>query len=145
MVGGHPPRRRMAAAYKRSTNDRIALQASIASRDLLVIGLCAAWCNTCGEFLDAFESVARESPGATFLWLDIEDDADLVGDVEVENFPTLAIFDRSRAIHFGVSLPQASLLSRLVRTLGPESRTVPVDASVKALPEAIEQWAAGQP
>lgn len=131
----------MSAAYKRSAEDRLALRAAMESRELLVIGLCAAWCDTCGEFLEAFERVALETPHGTFLWLDIEDDADLVGDVDVENFPTLAIFDRARSIHFGVSLPQEGNLRRLLGAMGRQTETTEVVAPIADLPGAIRRWA----
>src|ERR1700754_5268843 len=111
----------MAASFKRAPEDREALHQALASRDLLVVGLCAAWCNACGEFFQNFEAVASDHADATFLWLDVEDDADIAGDVDVENFPTLAIFERMRPVHFGVSLPHEEHLRRLVRSVGKEA------------------------
>jgi thioredoxin reductase (NADPH) len=49
-----------------------------------------------------------------FVWLDIEDDSDICGDVDVENFPTLAIFHGDQLLHFGVSLPQEGNMARLI-------------------------------
>ena len=59
---------------------------------LVVVSLCAAWCDTCNEFRSAYGRLAQVRPQATFVWLDIEDDAALCGDIDVENFPTLAIY-----------------------------------------------------
>src|SRR5882757_8117890 len=133
----------MAASFKRAAEDREALHQALASREILVVGLCAAWCNTCGEFLRNFETVASDNAGATFLWLDIEDDADIAGDIDVENFPTLAIFERARPIHFGVSLPYAEHLRRLLRSIGSETPSTSVDAAVAGLPSLVNRWAAG--
>ena len=56
----------------------------IANRDrLLVACLCATWCKTCTEFRGTFDKLAAADPGATFVWLDVEDDSALVGDIEI--------------------------------------------------------------
>jgi thioredoxin 1 len=133
----------MAASFKRAPEDRKALFQALASREILVVGLCAAWCNTCGEFFQNFEAVASDNVDATFLWLDIEDDADIAGDIDVENFPTLAIFERARPVHFGVSLPYAEHLRRLVRSIGSEAPSTSVDPAVAGLPSLVHHWAAG--
>ena len=51
---------------------------------LVVISLCAAWCHTCGEFREAFERIAAERGDVQFVWLDIEDDHEICGDIDVE-------------------------------------------------------------
>ena len=130
----------MAASFKRTPEFRTALREALVSRKLLVVGLCAAWCNTCSEFFDAFEATAKEMPTSTFLWLDVEDDAEVVGDVDVENFPTLAIFEGAAVLHFGVSLPQAGNLSRLVRSIAGQPARIAVDPDVADLGEAIRRW-----
>jgi thioredoxin reductase (NADPH) len=80
----------------------------------VVFALCAAWCSTCREFRAACEAVARSRPAVSLVWVDIEDDAALVGDLDIETFPTLAIFAGDVLRHFGAVLPQASLLERLI-------------------------------
>ena len=84
---------------------------------LVVVALCAAWCDTCTQFRAAYERVAQARPRATFVWVDIEDDADVAGDIDVENFPTLAIYRGSAPLHFGVSLPHETTVGRLVDAL----------------------------
>ncbi|HLX29857.1 MAG TPA: thioredoxin family protein [Casimicrobiaceae bacterium] len=88
---------------------------------LVVVALCAAWCDTCGEFRAAFERLALSRPKATFVWLDIEDDVEIVGDVDVENFPTLAIYRGGDVVHFGVSLPHETTVARLVDALADQA------------------------
>jgi thioredoxin 1 len=80
----------------------------------IIVALCAAWCDTCGQFRASFESIARARPAMLFVWLDIEDDAELCGDIEVENFPTLAIYRGGKVLHFGVSLPHEGTVARLI-------------------------------
>jgi thioredoxin 1 len=113
---------------------------TLGARPLLVVAFCAAWCNTCDEFGEGYAALAAARADATFVWLDIEDDADVAGDVDIENFPTIAIYRDGRAIHFGVSLPQAALVGRLLDALGPESRTVEADEAVTRLPARLATW-----
>ena len=87
------------------------------SSRLVVVSLCAAWCDTCTEFRAAYERLAQARPQATFVWLDIEDDAEIAGDIDVENFPTLAIYRNGAPVHFGVSLPHETTVGRLVDAL----------------------------
>lgn len=81
---------------------------------LTVISLCAAWCDTCDVFRTTLGRVAAARPQVAFVWLDIEDDSALCGDVDVENFPTLAICRGDALLHYGVSLPQAEVVGRLI-------------------------------
>jgi thioredoxin 1 len=58
-----------------------------------VICLCADWCGLCRDYGELFADMAVRYPGSRFAWLDIEDQAELVGDIEVETFPTLLVAD----------------------------------------------------
>ena len=79
--------------------------------------LCAAWCGTCGIYRPLFDELARAHPDVQFEWVDIEDESDLVGDLDVETFPTLLIADGERALFLGPLLPQAPVLARLLASL----------------------------
>jgi thioredoxin reductase (NADPH) len=98
--------------------DRAAVVRAFATPSrLIVVSLCAAWCDTCGEFRAGFERLAQARPQTTFVWLDIEDDAAIAGDIDVENFPTLAIYRGTDPLHFGISLPHESTVGRLIDAL----------------------------
>ena len=103
---------------------------------LVVVSLCADWCDTCKEFRDAFERIAAARPHVSFVWLDIEDDSAIVGDVDVENFPTLAVYRGGSVLHFGVSLPQEGTVARLVDAMIERTTTL-ADApdAVRDLPK----------
>ena len=92
-------------------------RAFAADSQLVVVSFCAAWCDTCNEFRVAYERIAAARPHAAFVWLDIEDDAAVAGDVDVENFPTLAVYRGGVPVHFGVSLPHESTVLRLIDAL----------------------------
>lgn len=76
--------------------------------------LCADWCGTCREYRPGFQALANQFPGVRFVWLDIEERADDMGDLDVENFPTLLISRGEVVLFFGTMLPH---LSHLQRTL----------------------------
>ena len=79
--------------------------------------LCADWCGTCRDYRALFEALAPAHPGVRFVWVDIEDEADVAGDLDVETFPTLLIADSQTARVLGPLLPQAGVLSRLIESL----------------------------
>ncbi|MEO7116218.1 MAG: thioredoxin domain-containing protein, partial [Caldimonas sp.] len=57
---------------------------------LLVACLCAGWCGSCRDYRATFDALAGQfAGGAVFAWIDIEDDADALGDLDIDNFPTL--------------------------------------------------------
>jgi len=62
---------------------------------MLVVCLCADWCDVCSNYRSSFEqvqaAVRQDLPQARFIWLDIEDEADLLHPLDVEDFPTLLI------------------------------------------------------
>ena len=84
----------------------------------MVICLCAAWCGTCRSFQPLFEAAAAAHPALRFHWIDVEDEADLLGDIDVETFPTLVIGNADRVHFAGPMLPQPGQIERLLRTLG---------------------------
>jgi thioredoxin 1 len=122
-----------------SSIDRRALASSWnANGPLVVISLCAAWCHICGEFREVFERISIKRGDLHFVWLDIEDDHEICGDIDVENFPTLAVFRGDVPVHFGVSLPQEATVARLIDELAARTDSVlDVPDEVRALPEAL--------
>ena len=126
------------SAFTTASTDAPPLKDALLLRPFLVVGLCAAWCNTCAEFREGFERLAGARPDATFVWLDIEDDAAVAGDIDVENFPTIGVFHRGRLLHFGVSLPQSALLARLLDALSAASKTIHAEDAITQLAERIE-------
>ena len=126
-----------ATAFSTAPAEAPALNDSLVEREFLVIALCAAWCNTCTEFRVDFDRLAAARVDGTFVWLDIEDDAELTGDIDVDNFPTIAVFHRGRLLHFGVSLPQGPVVARLLAALTADSATSTAGPEVTALPERL--------
>jgi thioredoxin 1 len=83
---------------------------------LFVACLCAEWCGACREYRSVFEAqAAARGSGDRYAWIDIEDDAEVLGDLDIETFPTLLIGDATgRLLFFGPVTPHAQTLARLV-------------------------------
>lgn len=83
----------------------------------VVTCLCAEWCDTCVEYRPGFLALAARFPRARFRWLDIEDQADEVADLEVENFPTIRVTRGEELLFHGTLMPMHEHLSRLLEKL----------------------------
>ena len=102
--------------------------------ELHVISLCAQWCGTCRDWQPVVDAVALAYPGVRWRWLDIEDEADLLGDLDVETLPTLLVGRGDQVLFFGPVLPKAELLSRLIDTLATQEHAASgIDPDVAAL------------
>ena len=97
-----------------------------------VVCLCAAWCGVCRQYAADFQALKATYPQVRFEWMDVEDREDLVGDVDVETFPTLLIGRDQQALFLGPLLPQIKVLDRLLESLmqgAPASSTLPEEAA----------------
>lgn len=95
-------------------HNRAELAQALAAEGWVVACLCAAWCDVCCQYRPAFEELAGRHPDLSFAWIDIEDQADVVGDIDVDNFPTLLIQRGDTVAFFGTVLPDARLAERLL-------------------------------
>lgn len=81
--------------------------------------LCAAWCRLCDDYTAVIEQVSsefvRDGVALRWHWVDIEDEAELLGEVDVETFPTLVIIDPVAVRFAGPLTPQVETLRRLLR------------------------------
>jgi thioredoxin 1 len=105
---------------------------------LLVACLCAAWCRTCDEYRPVFETLRDEFGARTrFVWVDIEDDEAALGDLDVEDFPTLLCARGDRVVFFGPVLPHAQTARQLIeRALRDELPRVDA-AGLAGLPQRL--------
>ena len=85
------------------------------NREFLVACLCAAWCDTCVAYRAGFLAMAERFPRAEFRWVDIEDEAEAVEDIDVENFPTILVRRGGETLFQGVLLPHHEHLERLLQ------------------------------
>jgi thioredoxin-like negative regulator of GroEL len=107
-------------------------------RPWLVACLCAAWCRTCDDYRVTFETLRREFGGrAAFRWVDIEDDEDALGSLDVVDFPTLLIA-AGESIHFiGPVLPHVQTARQLVERALRGELAVVADPALAGLPGRI--------
>jgi thioredoxin 1 len=99
---------------------------------VLVVCLCAEWCGVCRDYRSRFEQLQSRFPEARFLWIDVEDEADLLHPLDIENFPTLLLAVGNEPRFFGPLTPQIETLERLIR-----SHVQDASASALADPTAV--------
>ena len=123
-----------------------------AGAPLLVACLCAQWCRTCDAYRDTLaatrDAMSRGHPDSAtrFVWVDIEDESELVGDLDIEDFPTILLARGDQVLFFGPVLPHAQTLDRLVRsaldTELPPLSAASLVADVRELPARLCEHAA---
>jgi thioredoxin 1 len=116
-----------------------------ASPPLLVACLCAQWCGICRDYAPLLAAtLARFGAGQlTVKWLDIEDHSDVLGDLDVQSFPTLLIARGDVALFFGPITPHAQTLQRLVQNaLAGDMATLPADEDVRGLVANLQAFQA---
>ena len=107
--------------------------------------LCAAWCRLCDDYAAVFEQVAGELAAAGVPlrchWIDIEDESELVGDFDVETFPTIVIVDPQAVRFAGPLTPQADTLRRLLRATlqeaAPDAHWPPMAPEIEAFAQRL--------
>ncbi len=85
--------------------------------EIQVACLCAQWCHICVEYRSGFLALAPCFPRARFRWLDVEEQADELGELEVENFPTIRVTRGEALLFHGPMEPHHAHLRRLLESL----------------------------
>jgi thiol-disulfide isomerase/thioredoxin len=96
------------------SNNRDQIATLLKNDQWVIACLCAAWCDVCRNYRASFDAWAAEHPDKQFVWIDVEDEADVVGDLDVENFPTLLIQRDDVVAFYGTVLPDVKLANRLL-------------------------------
>lgn len=97
---------------------------------LLIACFCAAWCRTCDDYTHVVAFLKEQyAPTADVVWVDIEDHAEVLDEVDVENFPTLLVSDQHQVYFWGALLPHATTVTQLIdRVLSGKIQGVTDDA-----------------
>lgn len=104
-----------------------------------VVCLCAAWCGVCRDWQPSFSAQARAHPQMRFAWVDVEDEDDAMGDVDIETFPTLLVARHDEVLFLGPIPPSSTQFTRLLATLQAQPRPVPgVGADANALFQRLQ-------
>lgn len=98
------------------------LKSPLAVPEFKVICLCADWCATCREFQPIFEKVASELGQVSFHWVDVETHSGWADGIDIETFPTLAVFREDLVLHYGPTYPREMVYSRTLTALLEQSR-----------------------
>ena len=111
-----------------------------AAAPLLVAGLCAQWCGSCRDYRPLFEAQARSFAGrADFAWIDIEDHDEVMGPLDVDDFPTLLIARGDEVLFFGAVTPHAQTLARLVQSALQGDMTPMAERALAGLPRRVRE------
>jgi thioredoxin-like negative regulator of GroEL len=105
---------------------------------LLVACLCADWCGTCRDYGAVFEEAQQTVSGSTqWAWVDIEDHDDVLGALDIDNFPTLLIARGDTVLFYGTVLPHAQTLVRLVQNAQAGDFAAVTSAELQGLPARV--------
>lgn len=69
----------------------------------------------CRDYHQRFEQAKLKFPQARFLWIDVEDEADVLHPLDVEDFPTLLLAVGDEPRFFGPVIPSSDVLERMIR------------------------------
>jgi hypothetical protein len=110
---------------------------------LHVACLCAAWCRTCDSYAAVFEqamvALRLQHPGLQAHWIDIEDEAELLGDFDIETFPTLVVLAGHQLRFAGALTPQPETLQRVLRAALEDNTPTRPSAEVLAFAQRLRQ------
>lgn len=93
--------------------------------------LCAAWCGVCRDWQPQFIAQARAHPGLRFAWVDVEDEDETMGEVDIVTFPTLLVARGDRVMYLAPIPPLDNQFTRLLARLQAQQAPdpgVPADA-----------------
>ena len=100
--------------FAKNIEDLDCIKTELPNKPWLIACLCAAWCDTCQVYRNQFDALASKHPDKCFAWIDIEDQADLVDALDIENFPTILIEFKNNVVFFGTMLPDTLHVDRLL-------------------------------
>jgi hypothetical protein len=70
-------------------------------------------------------------------WIDIEDEAELLGELDIETFPTLVVIDADRVRFAGTLTPQPQTLQRVLRAALEDTTLAGYSSEVLAFAERL--------
>ena len=105
-----------------------------------VVCLCAQWCRVCQQYAQDFAAVQAAQPQVRWVWVDVEEQEQAMGDWEIETFPTVLLAQGEQLRFMGVLQPQMAVLQRLLAGLqaDPQAAPVGVDGDVLALWQRLQ-------
>ncbi|MBI1835170.1 MAG: thioredoxin family protein [Burkholderiales bacterium] len=115
-----------------NTDQLTSVKQQLSAKPWLISCLCAAWCDTCASYRSPFDQLQERHPDKCFAWVDIEDHADMISDLDIENFPTILIQFEDRVLFLGTTLPDANIVDRLIHNYQEQiSQQRPITPSIQ--------------
>ncbi|MBC7435044.1 MAG: thioredoxin family protein [Bdellovibrionales bacterium] len=112
----------------------------------LVVCLCAQWCGVCRDYRETFTQAAARFAPTQFIWVDIEDEADIVDSLDINDFPTLLVAVNYQPVFYGPLTPRPETLDRLLRSCMDRPPPALHDAALQdTLHALVKQLAARKP
>ena len=94
---------------------------SLDAESWVVAFFCAEWCRSCREFRPVLDNMISSYPEAAFFWVDIEDNSDMLGELDINKFPTLLIQRGETVAFYSCIHPDTKLIERILRSQMEES------------------------
>lgn len=110
--------------------------------ELQAICLCAQWCVACREYRPVFDELAARHPDVQFAWVDIEDEADRLESIDIEDFPTLLIARDGQPVFFGPMRPTGEVLHRALIGARTSPASIELADGESATLQALLAWTA---
>jgi thioredoxin 1 len=114
-------------------------QSSLSDTVLWVVCLCAEWCHICRVLRPRIAAVETRSTSAMqLIWVDVEDHADLLGDLEVETFPTYLIGRNNEVLLYAPGPTRLDALTEFIAPyaagrMGAQRASEQVNEALKAI------------
>lgn len=96
-------------------SDRDAIQQQLKCGKRLIVGLCASWCNNCADWRRTVSLLAEKYREFCFVWLDIDEHADMVAEVDLETLPVLLVQDNDQVLFLGSVIPKKDVTERIIQ------------------------------
>lgn len=80
-----------------------------------IVCYCAAWCRTCQTFEKQFQPLASQHPEHIWVWVDVEEQEDLLIDEDLENFPTVLVQNKKGSVFYGPLPPFSEHIERVLK------------------------------
>ncbi|MCM1512388.1 MAG: thioredoxin family protein [Oxalobacter formigenes] len=104
----------------------------------ILVCFCAGWCHACREYLPKLRELADSRPDVRFFWVDIEEHGNMIGNLDINKFPTILIQRNNIVAFYSCIHPDAQLAERILQSIldqAPESLVQQIQSD-----EERRQW-----
>ena len=102
-------------------SDYAGLLGSLDDNSWVAVCFCAGWCRSCREFQPELEQFTLSFPQGRFIWVDIEGHDDMLGELDVDKFPTLLLQRGNMVAFYSCIHPDIMQTKRILQSVLDES------------------------